>query len=124
MPLGFRKGPAMPLVTKRIRTIGTSAALVALCAGALAAASPGQAPPRSSIPHSHPSWASAAKRSSTAPVTAGTVVSRVYLAGQDPPGLAAYAQAVSTPGSASYGQYVTPATGARQSGGRTRRRIS
>ena len=102
----------MPLVSKRIRTITTSGALVALCAGALAAASPSQSSPspsRSSIPASHPSWASAAKRVSTAPVTSGTVSARVYLAGQDPAGLAAYAQAVSTPGSASYGQYLTPA---------------
>ena len=99
----------MPLATKRIRTIATSGALVALCAGAVAAASPSQAPPRSSIPHSHPAWASAAKRVSAAPVTTGTVSARVYLAGQDPAGLAAYAQAVSAPGSASYGQYLTPA---------------
>lgn len=103
----------MPRVTMRIRTIATSAALAALCVGALAAASPSQSPsqasPRSSIPHSHPAWASAAKRVSAAPVTTGTVSARVYLAGQDPAGLAAYAAAVSTPGNASYGQYLSPA---------------
>jgi subtilase family serine protease len=100
----------MPLVSKRIRTIATSAAAVALCAGAVAAASPGQASPapRSSIPHTHPSWASAGQQVSDQPVTTGTVTARVYLAGQDPAGLAAYAQAVSTPGNASYGQYLTP----------------
>src|ERR1700742_1824613 len=101
----------MPLVSKRIRTIATSAAAVALCAGAVAAASPGQAspPPRSSIPHTHPSWASAGQQVSDQPVPTGTVNARVYLAGQDPAGLAAYAEAVSTPGNASYGQYLTPA---------------
>ncbi|HEY0719487.1 MAG TPA: protease pro-enzyme activation domain-containing protein [Streptosporangiaceae bacterium] len=75
----------------------------------MAAASPGQAPPRSSIPGTHPDWASAAKRVSSGPVTTGTVKARVYLAGQDPSGLAAYARAVSTPGDARYGQYLTPA---------------
>jgi subtilase family serine protease len=99
----------MPLVTKRLRAIVTVGAAAALCAGAVAAASPSQASPRSSIPGTHPYWASAAKRVSAAPVTSGTVSARVYLAGQDPSGLAAYAQAVSTPGNASYGQYLTPA---------------
>ncbi len=99
----------MPLVTKRIRTIATSGALLALCAGALAAAAPSQASSRWSIPNTHPSWASTAKRVSTEPVTSGTVSARVYLAGQDPAGLAAYATAVSTPGNASYGQYLSPA---------------
>ncbi|HEX4259101.1 MAG TPA: protease pro-enzyme activation domain-containing protein, partial [Streptosporangiaceae bacterium] len=99
----------MPLVTKRIRTIATSGALLALCAGALAAASPSQASSRWSIPNTHPSWASTAKRVSAAPVTSGTVSARVYLAGQNPAGLAAYATAVSTPGNASYGQYLSPA---------------
>src|ERR1700760_1084449 len=100
----------MPLVSKRIRTIATAAAAVALCAGAVAAASPSQASPspRWSIPHTHPSWASAGKQVSDQPVTTGTVTARVYLAGQDPAARAAYAQAVSTPGNASYGQYLTP----------------
>ncbi len=42
-------------------------------------------------------------------VTSGTVTARVYLAGQDPAGLASYATAVSTPGNALYGHYLTPA---------------
>src|SRR6201996_1644324 len=99
----------MPLVTTRIRAIATTGAVAVLCAGAIAAASPGQASPRSAIPNSHPSWASTAQQVSAQTVTTGTVNARVYLAGQDPAGLAAYAQAVSTPGSASYGQYLTPA---------------
>jgi len=99
----------MPLVNKPVRAAGTAAAAVALCGGAIAAASPSQATPRSAIPGTHPSWASASARVSATPVTSGTVIARVYLAGQDPTGLAAYAQAVSDPGSASYGHYLTPA---------------
>ncbi len=45
---------------------------------------------------------------SSQPVTAGTVTARVYLAGQDQAGLAAYATAVSTPGNALYRHYLTP----------------
>ena len=88
----------MPLVSKRLKAAGTAAA-AALCAGAIAAAAPGQASlPRSAIPGTHPSWASASTRVSAAPVTTGTVNARVYLAGQDPAGLAAYAAAVSRRG--------------------------
>ena len=100
----------MPPVSKRLKTVAAAAAAAALCVGAVAAASPGQsASPRSAIPGTHPSWANASARVSAQPVTSGTVNARVYLAGQDPAGLAAYAAAVSAPGNASYGQYLTPA---------------
>jgi subtilase family serine protease len=100
----------MPPVSRRLKTVATAAAAAALCVGALAAASPGHsASPRSAIPDTHPSWANASARVSAQPVTSGTVNARVYLAGQDPAGLAAYAAAVSAPGNASYGQYLTPA---------------
>jgi len=99
----------MPSVNKRLKAVGTAAAAAALCAGAIAAASPSQAAPRSAIPGSHPSWASASARVSTAPVTTGTVNARVYLAGQDPAGLSAYAAAVSQPGNAAYGHFLSPA---------------
>jgi len=46
---------------------------------------------------------------SSKPVTSGTVDARVFLAGQDPAGLASYATAASTPGNALYGHYLTPA---------------
>jgi subtilase family serine protease len=99
----------MPLVNKRLKAAGTAAAAAALCAGAIAAA-PGQAAtPRSAIPGTHPSWASASARVSAQPVTTGTVSARVYLAGQDPSGLAAYAQEVSQPGNADYGHFLSPA---------------
>ncbi len=99
----------MPLVHKRLKAVVTTGAAAALCAGALAAASPSQATPRSAIRDTRPSWASASTRVSAAPVTSGTVNARVYLAGQNAAGLAAYATAVSTPSSADYGQYLSAA---------------
>ncbi len=99
----------MPLVHKRLKAVVTTGAAAALCAGALAAASPSQATPRSAIRDTHPSWASASARVSAAPVTTGTVNARVYLAGQNAAGLAAYATAVSTPSSADYGHYLSAA---------------
>jgi subtilase family serine protease len=99
----------MPLVHKRLKAVVTTGAAAALCAGALAAASPSQATPRSAIRDTHPSWASASARVSAAPVTTGTVNARVYLAGQNAAGLAAYAAAVSTPSSADYGRYLSAA---------------
>jgi subtilase family serine protease len=99
----------MPPVNKRLRAAAVTAAASALCVGAIAAASPGQsASPRSAIPGTHPSWANASMRVSAQPVTTGTVNARVYLAGQDPAGLAAYAEAVSQPGNALYGRYLSP----------------
>jgi subtilase family serine protease len=100
----------MPLVNKRLKAAGTAAAAAALCASAIAAAAPSQAAtPRSAIPGTHPSWASASARVSAQPVTTGTVSARVYLAGKDPAGLAAYAQEVSQPGNADYGHFLSPA---------------
>ena len=100
----------MPLGSKRLKAAGTAAAAAALCAGAIAAAAPSQAAaPRSAITGTHPSWASASARVSAQPVTTGTVSARVYLTGQDPSGLAAYAQDVSQPGNADYGHFLSPA---------------
>ena len=100
----------MPLVHKRLKAVVTTGAAAALCAGAIAAASPGQATsPRSAIPDTHPDWATASARVSAAPVTTGSVNARVYLAGQNATGLAAYAAAVATPGSADYGHYLSTA---------------
>jgi subtilase family serine protease len=97
----------MPLVTRRLRTVATAAAASALCVGAIAAASPSQSAPRSAIPGTHPTWANSSKRVSEQPVTTGTVNARVYLAGRDQAGLTAYARAVSQPGNARYGHYLS-----------------
>jgi len=88
----------------------TAAAACALAAGVVSPAASAQpAPARAAIAGTHPAWATASKRLSQRPVTAGTVTARVYLAGRDRAGLAAYATEASTPGSALYGHYLTPA---------------
>jgi subtilase family serine protease len=100
----------MSHVTKRLRAVTVAAGVSALALGAMAAASPGQTGhTRDAIPGTHPSWANTAMRVSPKQVTTGTVTARVYLAGRDPSGLRAYAAAVSQPGNALYGHYLTPA---------------
>jgi subtilase family serine protease len=72
---------------------------------ATAAAAPAAAKP---LVNTHPAWASSsADRGAVA--ASSTVATTVYLAGQNPAALAAYAQAVSDPSNASYHQYLTPA---------------
>jgi len=86
-----------------------AAAATALVAGVLAFADPAQASSaRTPIAGTHPSWANASTRVSPKAVITGTVDVRVYLAGHNQAGLAAYAKAVSTPGNALYGHYLTP----------------
>jgi subtilase family serine protease len=85
-------------------------AVAALIAGAFALAGPARAatPSPRALPGTRPAWATvAAQRGVTPPGV--TISARVYLAGRDPAGLAAYARAVSAPGSAQYGHYLTPA---------------
>jgi subtilase family serine protease len=100
----------VPHVTRGLRAVLTTAAAATLAVGVLtstAAAQPSTA--RAGIAGTHPKWATASTRMSSRPVTSGTVTARVYLAGQDPAGLAAFAAAVSTPGNALYGHYLTSA---------------
>jgi subtilase family serine protease len=100
----------VPHVARGLRAAVTAAAAATLAVGVLtstAAAQPSTT--RSGIPGTHPSWATASARMSSKPVTSGTVDARVFLAGQDPAGLASYATAVATPGNALYGHYLTPA---------------
>jgi subtilase family serine protease len=61
------------------------------------------------IAGTHPAWAIPSARVSHQADMTGTVTARVYLAGQNQAGLAAYVTAVSTPGNALYGHYLTPA---------------
>ena len=65
------------------------------------------APGRTDLPGTHPEWARSAHGRTAPAVTSGAVNLRVYLAGQDPAGLASYAQAVSDPSNAAYGDYLT-----------------
>ncbi len=119
----------MPHVTRGWRAGVTAAAAATLAVGVLTAAAAAQpsaaqsstaqsstaqsstgqsSTGRAGIAGTHPAWATASARMSSRPVTSGTVTVRVYLAGQDPAGLASYATAVSTPGNALYGHYLTP----------------
>ena len=97
-------------VARGLRAALTAAAVATLAVGVLtssAAARPSTA--RAGIAGTRPAWATGSARMSSQAVTSGTVSARVYLAGQDPAGLAAYAIASSTPGNARYGHYLTPA---------------
>ncbi|HTS97496.1 MAG TPA: S53 family peptidase [Streptosporangiaceae bacterium] len=96
----------MPLT--RLRMLTTAAAAGALALSGVTAAAAAPAPQRTAIAGTHPAWAIAARRVGSAAVSAGTVSARVYLAGRDQAGLAAYATAASTPGNALYGHYLTP----------------
>ncbi|MFD9484264.1 protease pro-enzyme activation domain-containing protein [Streptomyces sp. NPDC059991] len=90
------------------------AATLPLLAGALALGIPSAhaADPvpsgRAALTGTKPAWATgAADQGATA--TTNKVDARVYLAGRDAKGLAAYAAAVSDPSSASYGKFLEPA---------------
>jgi subtilase family serine protease len=88
-------------------TLPVAAAMVA---GALAVPGSAQAAAASTrpLPGTHPAWATAtASRGATPAAT--TVSAQVGLAGRNPAGLAAYAQAVSSPASAEYHHYLTAA---------------
>jgi subtilase family serine protease len=101
----------VPHVNRGLRTVLTGAAATALAVGVLtsAAATAQAGPARVPIAGTHPAWATASARISQRAVTTGTVTAKVYLAGQNQAGLAAYASAVSTPGNALYGHYLTAA---------------
>jgi subtilase family serine protease len=94
----------------RLRTpLAAAVAGCALVVGGMTAVAAQPAPARTAIAGTHPQWATASARMSSAPVTTGTVSAQVYLAGRDPAGLSAYAAAVSAPGNALYGHYLSAA---------------
>src|SRR6202035_1757397 len=102
-------GNAMPHIT-RLRMVSAAMATGALLAGGLATATAAHAASRgAAIARTHPAWAVTPARVSGPAAVGGAVTARVYLAGRDRTGLAAYATAVSTPGSALYRHYLTPA---------------
>jgi subtilase family serine protease len=98
----------MPYVN-RLRVISATVAVSALTLGGFAMATAAQAAPRKAIAGTHPQWAIAAHRVSSPAVSSGAVTARVYLAGRNPAGLAAYATAVSAPGNALYRHFLSPA---------------
>jgi subtilase family serine protease len=96
---------------KRTRTALVAAAALPLVAGALALGSQSATadqPSRQLLAGTKPAWATA-KADKGATPDSGKVTARVYLAGRNAKGLAAYAQAVSDPKSALYGHYLTAA---------------
>jgi subtilase family serine protease len=97
----------------RLRAIAAAgAASLLVVGGSVAAATMASAkvaPARATLAETHPAWATAHALASSTPVTTGTVTANVYLASPNASGLAAFARAVSSPGSKLYGHYLTPA---------------
>ena len=95
----------------------TSSLAIAAAAGATAATATAAAatarsgPDRAAIAGTRPAWAIAKNEvgggAAGAVAGSGTVTANVYLAGRDPSGLTAFSTAVSTPGNALYGHYLT-----------------
>ncbi len=95
-----------------MRAGAVAVASFATLSGSLIFAGPSQAATPTASPKtisdSHPSWATASADAGA--LSSGTqLTGTIYLAGQDAAGLANYATAVSTPGSADYGKFLTPA---------------
>ena len=94
----------------KVRAGVSMAATLPMLAGALAlgipAAHAADNPLRDMLAGTRPAWATA-KSDKGAASDGAQVSARVYLAGKDAAGLAAYAKAVSDPDSASYGKYLS-----------------
>ncbi|GAA3996338.1 S53 family peptidase [Streptomyces plumbiresistens] len=94
----------------KMRAGVSMAATLPMLAGALAlgipAAHAADNPGRAPLAGTKPAWATA-KADKGATADSSKVSARVYLAGRDAAGLAAYAKAVSDPSSASYGKYLS-----------------
>ncbi|KOV71035.1 S53 family peptidase [Streptomyces sp. MMG1121] len=96
----------------KLRAVSMAATLP-MIAGALAlgipAAHAADSPARDSLKGTKPAWATA-KTDKGATANSAQVNARVYLAGKDAAGLAAYAKAVSDPSSPQYGKYLSAKT--------------
>ncbi|MFD8716992.1 protease pro-enzyme activation domain-containing protein [Streptomyces sp. NPDC059629] len=94
----------------KVRASVSMAATLPMIAGALAlgipAAHAADTPARDALAGTKPAWATA-KADKGATSNSAQLKARVYLAGQDAKGLAAYAKAVSDPSSPLYGKYLT-----------------
>ncbi|MFF4654356.1 protease pro-enzyme activation domain-containing protein [Streptomyces sp. NPDC001381] len=102
------------------------AATLPMIAGALAlgipAAHAADGPARDTLAGTKPAWATA-KADKGATSDSARVSARVYLAGRDADGLAAYAKAVSDPSSPAYGKYLS-ARQARSRFGATKAQVA
>ncbi|MFF3844079.1 protease pro-enzyme activation domain-containing protein [Streptomyces sp. NPDC002328] len=94
-----------------LRAGASMAATLPVLAGALASGIPAahaaDGPARDALAGTRPAWATAGADRGATPDGA-QVAARVYLAGRDAAGLAAYARAVSDPASSAYGAYLSP----------------
>ncbi|KOU55069.1 serine protease [Streptomyces sp. MMG1533] len=94
----------------KMRAGVSMAATLPMLAGALALGMPAahavDNPGRDTLAGTRPAWATA-KADKGATADSSQVSARVYLAGRDAAGLAAYAKAVSDPSSAAYGKYLS-----------------
>ncbi|MFD9005620.1 protease pro-enzyme activation domain-containing protein [Streptomyces sp. NPDC059582] len=94
----------------KVRAGVSLAATLPMLAGALAIGIPAahavDNPGRDTLAGTKPTWATT-KADKGATSNAAQVSARVYLAGRDAAGLAAYAKAVSDPASAAYGKYLS-----------------
>ncbi|MFJ3668258.1 protease pro-enzyme activation domain-containing protein [Streptomyces sp. NPDC090106] len=103
----------------RTRAATSLAATLPMLAGALVlgipAAHAADSPARDTLAGTRPAWATA-KADKGATADSSQVSARVYLAGRDASGLAAYAKAVSDPASPSYGKYLTAAQAQKRYG--------
>ena len=97
---------------RRPRSARTAVALLAAAslppAGVLAATPvlAAEGASRAALDAIRPSWATSSSDAGAVPLSKGQNI-RVYLAGADPEGIAAYATDVSTPGNADYRRYLT-----------------
>src|SRR5690349_980288 len=91
----------------RKTTIASAAGLALGLVAAMVGGGPALAAPARDLPGSVPSWATAAVLRNAAP-DGDHVGFRVYLGWRDQAAASALATAVSTPGSASYRQFLTP----------------
>ncbi|MER6533274.1 S53 family peptidase [Streptomyces sp. 900105755] len=94
----------------KVRASVSMAATLPMIAGALAlgipAAHAADSPARDTLKGTKPTWATA-RADKGATSNSAQLNARVYLAGQDAKGLAAYAKAVSDPSSPLYGKYLS-----------------
>jgi subtilase family serine protease len=97
----------VPHLNRHLRAAMLAAAGSVLVAGVITGTATAQTSSRIPIAGTHPAWATNSAHVSAQ--ASGSVTANVYLAGQDRAGLAAYATAVSTPGNALYGHYLSPA---------------
>jgi subtilase family serine protease len=110
--LGVVISDALPPCNRRRRIAAITSVSLAMVAGAMVLAPSSQAsvagPSARTLVGTSPMWAAASADKGAAPSNA-QLTARVYLAGQDPAGLAAYAKAVSTAGTAQYDRFLSPA---------------